>query len=58
MFEISAWSPANFQTELPAPGKPGKKQEGVQGKYRLRIKKRSLKSVTLAVNHKMTTGMA
>ena len=57
MFEISAWSP-NFQTELPAPGKPGKKQKGVQGKYRLRIKKRSLKSVTLAVNHKMTTGMA
>ena len=43
MFQRAAWSPANFEVEQQASGKPWKQQEGVQSK------KRSLKSVALAV---------
>ena len=37
MFRRSVGSPANFEAERPASGKPQKKQEGVQGKKSLRL---------------------
>ena len=51
MFQRSAWSPTNFEVELPAPGKPQNQQEGVQGKKTPESKKRSLKLVALTVDH-------